>query len=145
MKNFITEESISIEGKNENRLDVKNLLNFAILTNNLYSLHLEQSDRRYLCLNISDKYLRNEEYFTKLRLDCFNQNAANHFYTYICSLTSTVNLRDIPMTDLKKEIIDHSKPNPVRFLEYVLEVRENRKENQGNILLTDDPVPATMF
>jgi len=60
-------------------------------------------------------------------------------------LTNTVNLRDIPMTDLKKEIIDHSKPNPVRFLEYVLEVRENRKENQGNILLTDDPVPATMF
>jgi len=47
MKNFITEESISIsiKGKNENRLDVKNLLNFAILTNNLYSLHLEQSDR----------------------------------------------------------------------------------------------------
>ena len=51
-----------------------------------------------------------------------NPNTGNHFISFLKERDlSNVVLTNIPMTDLKKDMIEHSLPSPLRFLNYVKE------------------------
>jgi hypothetical protein len=73
-----------------------------------------RSDRRYCCIETSSRYKGNFDYFETLLSYC-NQESADHFYTYICKLEKTRNIKNIPMTTLKSEMMESAKSSIERF------------------------------
>jgi hypothetical protein len=131
LKAIITDKTISIEKKGIDVFkDYPNHLNLIMTTNNHNSVRVGRTDRRYLCLETSDRFKSNHEYFQKL-IDTCTQEVANHFFTYICDLDRTRNIKDIPMTQLKEEMSGLAKSTVERFID---DVREEKLE----------PFPPTM-
>jgi hypothetical protein len=67
-------------------------IHFCVFMSNNYDAYPQ--DRRYLSINATERVLNNKEYFTKLRKKCFNQEAANHYYTWLCDLKFTYKNKD---------------------------------------------------
>ena len=66
---------------------------------------------------MSDCRINDKEYFTNLRKDCFKQNVADEFYTYLMGIEL---VPCIPMmTDLRQEMMNMSKSTPLKFLDAV--------------------------
>jgi hypothetical protein len=106
--------------------------NFIFTTNNHNSVKLGKSDRRYLCLEVSDKYRGNWDYFANLD-KYIKQVNADHFYTYVKRLPKTRELRQIPMTDLKREMLVGASSSFELFIEdlkaeFPIEHRDNMEE-----------------
>ena len=89
-------------------------------TNHEDAVSLEESDRRWATFNMSNIYRNDSEYFDRIRDICFTQNVANQFYTYLLDFPA-VNLSKIIMTDLKHNMINISKPSPLKFLDAINE------------------------
>ncbi len=123
MKNFLTDEMFEIESKNKNPINLKNLTNWIIFSNHPDALKLDASDRRYLCLEVSASRQNDITFFEDLRKNHMNQDSANHLYTWFAGLSEEVfvKLYPVPMTLLKRNIIDTSKSPIVRFLEQKIE------------------------
>jgi putative DNA primase/helicase len=132
MKSFITDDIINIEPKGRESYDIDNILNFIIETNHKDSLYLESSDRRYFCMEVSDKFIQNMDYFENLRKKSFNDECVNNFYTYMLNYDESklVEIRKPPLNELKKEIINISKSSSLRFLDYIKDSCEEVSENK---------------
>jgi hypothetical protein len=102
--------------------------NFIFTTNNHNSVKLGRTDRRYLCLETSNRYVGDRDYFNRLysflASDVVQRNA-NHFFTYCKRLEKVGELRNIPMTDLKTEMMAHAKTSVEAFLDDVKDVFGN--------------------
>lgn len=121
MKKLLTNKTISIEIKGGAKFEIADFSNYILFTNNELCLKLEQSDARYYVGQCSDVYVGRFDYFNELAAS-FNQDAANHFFSYLYHLQNPVDVRKIPMTKLKREIQLHSLPTPLRFLHRVKEI-----------------------
>ena len=117
LKDIITGKSFECEQKGKDPFQITNNNNFIFTSNNFNCLKVEETDRRLNIMVVDDKYLGNYEYFKNFSKVCCNQNAGNHIFTYFLQYTDIVNLRKIPMTEMKKQMIQNSKPNPLLFLE----------------------------
>lgn len=119
LKSLITDKTLTIEKKG---IDIfnnyPNYINFIFTTNNPDSVRLGRTDRRYVCLEAQTCFLGNFEYFNKLS-ECFNQETANHFFTYICGLEKTRDIRQIPSTELRVEMLKNSTSSIFKFFEDV--------------------------
>lgn len=105
LKSIITDPTLSIERKGIDIFkDYPNFINFIFTTNNTDSVKLGKTDRRYCCLETSGIYRNNFEYFDKL-FECCNQDTANHFYTYAYNYNKTRNVKHIPRTSLKDDMM----------------------------------------
>jgi hypothetical protein len=118
MKSYITDPTIIIEPKGVNSFSVDNISNFIMFSNHIDSVIVEQQDRRYAIFEMSTKYINNWDYFGNIRNKCFNQEVADEFYTYLMNF-KTVPIHKIPNTDLRKELINLSKANPIKFIDFV--------------------------
>ena len=118
MKSYITDPTILIEPKGINSYDIDNISNFIMFTNHRDSIIVEETDRRYAIFEMGTQYMNNNEYFGILRKLCFTQTVADEFYTYLMNFQA-VSLGTIPKTELRQEMINLSKPNPVRFLDWI--------------------------
>ncbi len=124
LKALISDYTMSVEKKGVDMGEsYPNFLNLMMTTNNPDSVRMGRSDGRYACFEASPVHRGNREYFDKLYQAC-NQETANHFFTYICQLPRTRNLRDIPMTRLRQEMIDNSKNSVELFCDEIKERRE---------------------
>jgi len=133
LKGMIDGKKHHINPKGVQSYDVKNFSMFIFTSNYKDSLHLDQADRRYACLEASKKYCNNKEYFANIRKNCFNQTTGDHFYTYLIN-------RDIngfeksqpPMTQMKQDILLISAPSYIKYLrdlkerlaDYVVELKD---------------------
>ncbi len=79
LKSKISGETIQIEPKNVDSYSIDNILEFIFISNHKDSLYLETGDRRYFCLEVSDKYAQNTKYFTNIRDNYFNKEVYNNF------------------------------------------------------------------
>ena len=120
LKTYITDPTIMIEPKGVNPYKINNICNILGCTNNRDAIPLEESDRRYPVFEMSKRNLNNEVYFGNIRKQCFNQEVANEFYTYLVNFQA-VPLNKIPNTNLRQEMMDLSKPNPIKFLDWIRE------------------------
>ena len=120
IKPIISDATITIEPKGVNKYELDNIANLIAFTNHKDAVSLEESDRRWATFNMSDIYRNNSEYFDRIRDICFTQDVANQFYTYLLDFPA-VNLSKIPMTELKKNMINISKPSPLKFLDAINE------------------------
>lgn len=125
IKSLITDEIISVEPKGRPIITAKNIGNYVLFTNNRDSIIVSTTDRRYAVFEMGNDFRNNEEYFSKLRATCFNQDIANEFYTYLLQYTleesSTVSLNKIPETAIRRELQLLSKSSPLKFLDHVKE------------------------
>lgn len=120
IKPIISDATITIEPKGVNKYELDNIANLIAFTNHEDAVSLEELDRRWAAFKMSNIYRNNSEYFDRIRDICFTQDVANQFYTYLLNFPA-VNLSKIPMTDLKKSMINISKPSPLKFLDAINE------------------------
>ena len=135
LKSFITDPYISIEPKGINPYQIDNISDFILFSNHEDSLPVEQGDRRYAVFLMDGKYANDEKYFTELRKECFNQDVANAFYTYLLDFNA-VSLNTPPHTEIRKQLINNSKANPLKFIDEVIEYKifDDETDIKGKLL-----------
>ena len=108
LKSVITDSKVNINQKNEPERLAENVANFIMVSNNNIPIKIETTDRRYLVTKTSDKHRGDFEYFDKL-CDGFNQDFYENLFTFFMMLdTKNYNLRKIPNTESKENIIEAS-------------------------------------
>jgi len=118
IKGFITDTTIQITPKGIDSYTMSNIGNYLLFTNHADAIIVEGTDRRYAIFEMSNIHANDSAYFKNLYNLCFNQDVANEFYTYLLDFVS-VDLTQIPLTELKQSMMNLSKPIPLRFLESV--------------------------
>ena len=118
MKNLITDRMIQIELKGLEHIQIDNFCNFLGTTNHDFTAKIEKGDRRYACFRVSDERVGDYDYFDKLH-SCFTQEGGDAFYSYMKNYPDEemVNLRKIPLTDIRNNMMDSSKNNVENFIE----------------------------
>lgn len=125
LKALITDKTMTIEKKGIDIFnEYPNFINFLFTTNNRDSVKLGRTDRRYACFETSKRFLKNYDYFDQLRASC-SQECADHFFTYICQLPRTRNIKHIPSTQLKEDMLVMTLKSIDRF---VAEINETMAE-----------------
>ena len=120
IKPLITDLYLRIEPKGVNSYTIDNIGNYILCSNHLDSISLEESDRRYAIFEVSPKYKQNKQYFVNLTNECYNQDTANAFYSYLLDFDS-VNINDIPNSPARQFLINLSKHNSLKFLDALTE------------------------
>ena len=116
LKSKITDNTIRINEKFQPRHTAENVANFIFCTNNAFPVKIEAGDRRYVVLQVSGKYKGQFNYFKSLMDSCtkeFYDNLLTFFMNYDLS---TFNVREIPMTEAKEDIINASKSPIDQFI-----------------------------
>ncbi len=112
----ITDPTINIEIKGGKSFIYPDYSNYIMCTNNNFTLKINEGDSRYFLTECSAKYKGDYNYFEAL-VNSFNQETANHFYSYICYYNTNINdIRNIPMTQLKYSLMKQSFQNPIHYL-----------------------------
>ncbi|KAA6362721.1 MAG: hypothetical protein EZS28_041751, partial [Streblomastix strix] len=109
MKTIITDKTIRISEKNYPRRRAENVINTIVVTNNDYTIQLDNSDGRYLVTKCKAVHRGDHEYFNKLsnRMDKdFYDNLLTFFLNRDISKFDPT---DIPMTDAKKQLLNVSR------------------------------------
>lgn len=119
MKSLITDRNIQIEQKGLEHIEVDNFINMILTTNHRHTVKLERDDRRYACFSVSDKYKQDDDYFGVFMDTLNNQNAGDHVFTYFLRYREEdmVNLRRIPRTSFRTELLESNKNTIERFVE----------------------------
>ena len=118
LKSLITDDRMCINKKGIDTLtDYPNYINFIFTTNNLNAVKMGQTDRRYCCVDTSPRYIGDREYFIKLSklIEDRGQEVGDHLYTYVCNLPKTRDIRDIPLTKLRKDMLENSMSTQDKF------------------------------
>lgn len=117
LKNLITDPTMAVNEKYMSINVVNSYVNAIIYSNNDWIVPAKQGSQRYFCLEISEEWQRNFDYFREFA-------KINHWniYHWLCSLDLTeFNPRDFPETELMREQIQFSRtPTENYFYDYIL-------------------------
>ena len=117
LKDFITAEKIEIEKKNIDLYKVDAYHNLIITCNHTKGIHIkDKKDRRFFILQCSDYYQGNTEYFKTLYDILDNKDNMDILFNYLYNYNDVVPLHPIPMTKIKKEMIDDNMSVYEKFL-----------------------------
>lgn len=141
IKTFITDDTILIEPKNVDPYNVNNVSNYILFSNHVDSVYIEQSDRRYAIFEMNEIYMNNEEYFTNFRSKCFNHAFGKYFYNYIMNFEN-ISLNNIPLTGIRKTIMELSKPSYRKYLDFV---KDNLDNDEIKMFGDETKINATIF
>lgn len=128
LKSRITEPTINIEIKGGIKFPYPDFMNLIMTTNHNNTIKMEIKDARYCVLECNSIYKGNYNYFDNL-LNNFNQDVANHFFSYIYHLETNIDIRNIKMTKLKKEMTLNSIPSSLKF---VLKIKDYKLNNYND-------------
>ena len=118
MKSLITDRYLQVEKKGLEHIKIDNYTNFIMTTNHRHTMKIEADDRRYFCIEVSDIYKQNTEYFQTFMEILDNDVAGNHLFTYFkhYDTAKMVNLRKFPMTQVKQDMLDNCRSPVERFV-----------------------------
>jgi len=120
MKSMVTDRLIDVQMKGLENVQLDNRANFIMTTNNdVFSvIKLDKDDRRYAVFRVNDCHKQDTKYFAKFMNTLDNDEAGDHLYTYFLNYPEDqmVDLRDIPDTDLKREMISNQRSSLERFV-----------------------------
>jgi len=124
MKHYITDDKFSITPKGIDSYKVNNYLNFLGCSNNKYSLRMSAGDTRYFVLEIKKKM--NSDYWKDYYNKFQNQKFGDMLYSYYLQTNDSdyVDFHgrpEIPMNNLKRELIDFSMSSYDRFYKDIME------------------------
>ena len=144
LKGLITETDLVINPKGVNQYTVSNYSRLMITSNYEQCMRLNKDDRRYMCLEISDSKIKNDEYFNPMISDLTNEEHQQDFFNYLANYDiSDFKPQRPPMTAMKRTMIGMSVDNIVSFM---LDVCENTiydcgfEEKEEEILPTSKDV-----
>ncbi len=107
LKTFITNSTIDIEFKGKDKIEVPNILNVILMSNN-NALRIDVDDRRTVMPDISNKYKGNHEYFDDLAQYVSDMAVGEAFY-FDClahaQANPKFNEKIIPHTQNKQDLI----------------------------------------
>jgi len=130
----ITDPTINIEIKGGKSFIYPDYSNYIMCTNNNFTLKINEGDSRYFLTECSAKYKGDYDYFEKL-VDSFNQETADHFYSYICYYKNkTIDIRNIPMTKLKYSLMKQSFQNPIHYLISIRNIQYEEPNIKASLL-----------
>ncbi|TPX54309.1 hypothetical protein PhCBS80983_g05974 [Powellomyces hirtus] len=108
VKALITQGTQKCEKKGKDAFMVRDFMNMVFLSNRDDCVRVKKTDRRYFVKTVSDIRHGDVDYFNNLKA-AMTQETANHFYTYLLALDlSNFNVRKIPETVEKKEMMAHT-------------------------------------
>jgi hypothetical protein len=145
IKAFITDPKIPLERKGIDTIMVQFFGFFVFTSNHDWCLKVEESDRRYACFKCSEVFKGNHRYFKDLSAK-LTQNTANHFLTYLMNYKIDIDLRDIPETELRRQMMEHSQSTVVSFLKKLQHMGVKgvwHEENRSRELRKESPLPYT--
>jgi hypothetical protein len=121
IKDFITEDNISIERKGKDPITLKNTTNFIGDTNNFNILNISPDDRRFVWLECNDKYIGNKQYFDPLADECENDESMSAFYHYLLEeVEDNIDLQKTrPITKIYRKIQNMNLSNITKFLRHL--------------------------
>ena len=138
MKDLITGDKLTIEKKYMESYDVRNLTNVIINTNN-DAIRIQTDDRRYACIDVSDKMIGNNKYFTELNNYLNDKEVQEAFYIYcvlndgeVKDFNPHLEIKELE-TENKKELIIKYLPSYIKYIKdtYI----SNGKEIKGRFPL----------
>lgn len=138
LKKLITDPTVQIELKYRDTIELPDFSNYIFCTNNHFAVKIEPHDSRYVLLECSDIYRGKTAFFDNLVDNVFTQEAGDAFFSYCYHYEDSVCIRDIPMTQYKKEAMIVSMSSPRRFLNCIRELLDDHKD--GNV---EGLVPGT--
>lgn len=101
IKTLITNPMMRYEEKSEKAKILKNTSNVIVLTN--YEAIMEAHGRRYFCVDVSDKRIKDYTFFTELHKYMNQPEVGSAFYNYLLEYDITgINFHDVPDTESKK-------------------------------------------
>ena len=124
MKTLITENKMFCNPKGVDGFKMNNFLNFLGCSNNKYSLRMPKTDTRYFVQEITKQM--NSKYWDEYYNDFQNQKFADMLYSYFLKTNDDTFVKfngrpQIPMTDLKQELIDFSLPTHEKFYKDIMD------------------------
>lgn len=122
MKHYITEDKIYVEPKGREGYNIDNRCNFMMSSNNVFSLKVEATDRRYFCLQVSDEKRGDKKYWDYMFNDVLNDEVGVAFCKYLLDTPDDecVSLKDIPNTELREQLKNNSKCVSHRFFDDIV-------------------------
>ena len=115
LKGLLTDKYITIEPKGIGAYKIPNYTRYIFCSNHKESLFIEAGDRRFLCLEVSSKHKGDFEYFDSLK-QAMNQDSANAFFKYCLEYKlQGLNVRKIPLTNLKSDMIKNCSTSSEQF------------------------------
>ena len=123
MKYIITEGKVRREMKYMAAESIDDFANFVFSSNYINCFHIDETDRRFVFIPVSSKYLGNKEYFVKLAALCEQQEVADHVYTYFLDyVPMDITHESVrPHTFLRDILVENSKSSSVSFIEDLIE------------------------
>lgn len=121
LKGFITEKDIVIEGKNKDKIEAVDYCNIMINTNNDFVISAKGAMRRFLMLDLNDKWCKNKkesiQYFSNMSKILYNNQAGETIINYLCEIDiSHFNPNDLPTNKSKDEYRISGLEIPFKFL-----------------------------
>jgi len=114
-KEIVTGTKKKVEPKGLESRKVEDYEDYICFTNNNFTTRVERTDRRYFCLEASDKYRGNSAYFSNLVSKCLNKDTGREFWDYfMCYDLSKFDIKEIPLTKVKSEWINVSLTSEVK-------------------------------
>jgi len=121
IKDRITSERRRLRRLYCDAIEVNDYTNYVCTSNErLKSIRIEKDDARTAAFEVSDRYRCNYDYFDKI-LECFNTECGRLFYRYLHHYRITRQLRDIPRTQLREDMM---RSNNHSLDEFISEVKE---------------------
>ena len=117
MKSPITDKSIVYEEKYMRAREGENVANFLGISNNAFSILLDQSNRRFLMIKCSDEMVGNIDYFEYLDRTFTKPFYTNLFTYFMQRDISKWNRRNIPETELGNDLKEVVKESWLDFFE----------------------------
>jgi hypothetical protein len=118
IKSLVTDKKMMVRPLYTDMYEIEQRIEFMFTSNHENSFIIEESDRRYLVLQLSDKYQNNKKFFKELRDKSMNEDCANSFFTYLHTIkVEKEDLIDIPMTTSKEKMIANKKNDLDHFWE----------------------------
>lgn len=117
LKQLITEDTIDIHQKFHDVVHMENVSNFIFLSNEFAPVKIDEDDGRYFVIEVSGEKKGDTEYF-----DTLYSKFTPEFYSNLLTFFKKIDLRNwdrtkIPMTEVKKAIIEFSKSPYSSFIQ----------------------------
>jgi hypothetical protein len=120
LKKTITQKKIQEEKKGMETIELPDYREIMILTNNFDTVKLDNQDRRYCCINVSDCKKNNYEHFNNFYDFINNIDDMKHLYHYFINTSiKDFDTRKFPETELKREMIEEYEDSITLFVKYV--------------------------
>jgi len=120
LKNAITRTVMNVNPKGLSEFQARSFSNFIMTSNNINAIKSDNQERRILYLQCNPKYKGNIQYWNEFRSEVMNKRYAAAFYTYIMGLDlSDIDIRKVPLTELREEVIEVNKPTIEYFLDRI--------------------------